>query len=144
MNATNRRATNGPADDTAQFLARVFEESFNNGEPWEIEKFVAEHFMDHGPYVGGADFRQRLQTIRTLLPDAVLHVEEVIRQGEYIATRWTIRGTHRGKTLGVPPTGKKVMLSGMSVERLKDGKVIEHWEFPDLRGFAEQIEADVA
>jgi len=133
-----------PNEDTGQYLARLFEEGFNNEETWRIEQLVAEHFMDHGPYVGGADFRQRLQTVRGVLPDAVLHVDEVIRQGDFIATRWTVTGTHRGKTLGVEPTGKTVTLSGMSVERLKDGKVIEHWEFPDLKGFAEQIEADVA
>jgi steroid delta-isomerase-like uncharacterized protein len=131
-------------EDTGQYLARLFEEDFNNHETWRIEEFVAEHFMDHGPYIGGADFRQRLETIRAVLPDAALRVDEVIRQGDFVATRWTIRGTHEGKTLGVQPTGKKVTLEGMSVERLKDGKVIEHWEFPDLKGFAEQIEADVA
>jgi predicted ester cyclase len=136
----NRSST----EDTGQHLARLFEESFNNEETWRIEKVVAEHFMDHGPYVGGADFRQRLATVRAVLPDAVLHVDEVIRQGDFVATRWTIHGTHEGKTLGIAPTGRKVTLSGMSVERLKDGKVIEHWEFPDLKGFAEQIEADVA
>ena len=131
-------------DDTGQHLALMFEESFNNNESWRIEELVADHFMDHGPYVGGADFRQRLETVRAVLPDATLQVDEVIRQGAFVATRWTIRGTHEGKTLGIPPTGKKVMLQGMSVERLKDGKVIEHWEFPDLKGFAQQIEADVA
>jgi predicted ester cyclase len=61
-----------------------------------------------------------------------------------VATRWTTPGTHSGKTLGISPTGKTVTLAGMSVERLKDGKVIEHSEFPDLKVFAEQIEAEVA
>ncbi len=131
-------------EDTGQYLARLFEEGFNQAETWRIEKLVAERFTDHGPYVGGVDFRQRLETVRAVMPDASLHVEEVIRQGEYLATRWVIAGTHAGKTLGIAPTGKPVRLAGMSVERLKDGKVIEHWEFPDLKGFVEQIETDVA
>jgi predicted ester cyclase len=122
----------------------LFEDGFNNEETRRIEKLISDHFMDHGPFVGGADFRQRLETIRAALPDATLHVDEVIRQGDFVATRWTIRGTHRGKTLGIEPTGKRVSLAGMSVERLKGGKVIEHWEFPDLKGFAHQIEAGVA
>lgn len=71
-------------------------------------------------------------------------MEEVIRQGEYLATRWVIAGTHEGKTLGIAPTGKAVRLAGMSVERVKDGRVVEHWEFPDLKGFVEQIETGVA
>jgi steroid delta-isomerase-like uncharacterized protein len=131
-------------EDTGQYLARVFEEDFNNHETRRVEELVADHFVDHGPYVGGADFRQRLESLRAVLPDATLRVDEVIRQGDFVATRWTISGTHEGKTMGIPPTGKAVTLQGMSVERLRGGKVIEHWEFPDLKGFAEQIEADVA
>ncbi|HJP66279.1 MAG TPA: ester cyclase [Actinomycetota bacterium] len=142
--STGRTAMPRADEDTGQYLARLFEDGFNNEETWRIEQLIADHFLDHGPYVGGADVRQRLETIREVLPDATLHVDEVVRQGDFVATRWTIRGTHAGKTLGIEPTGRRVTLSGMSVERLKDGKVIEHWEFPDLKGFAAQIEADVA
>jgi predicted ester cyclase len=131
-------------EDTGRYLARLFEQGFNHEEPWRLEELVADHFRDHGPYVGGVDFRQRLQAVRAILPDATLHVEEAIRQGEYLATRWVIAGTHQGQAVGIAPTGRPVRLAGMSVERLKDGKVIEHWEFPDLKGFVEQINAGVA
>lgn len=131
-------------EDTGQHLARVFQDTFNKRQAWRVEELVAEHFMDHGPYVGGADFRQRLETVRVIMPDATLQVDEVIRQGDFVATTWTIEGTHTGKTLGISPTGKRVVLRGISVERLSEGKVIDHWEFPDLRGFAQQIDADVA
>lgn len=42
-------------EDTGQYLARLFEQGFSEEETWRIENLVADHFMDHGPYVGGVD-----------------------------------------------------------------------------------------
>jgi predicted ester cyclase len=54
--------------------------------------------------MGHVDVRQRFQTLRQALPDAKLEIDEVIQQGNLVATRWTVRGTMKEKMFGVEPT----------------------------------------
>jgi predicted ester cyclase len=89
--------------------------------------------------MGGVDFRQRAQMVKTLMTDARLEAEEVLTADGTLAWRWTITGRHVGKMLGVQPTGREVRLAGLSLDRFEDGTVVEHWEFPDLAGFLEQF-----
>ena len=53
--------------------------------------------------------------------------------------RGTSSGTHRGEFMGVPPSGKRVAVSGMHIMRLADGKIVEHWSFSDQVGMMRQL-----
>jgi predicted ester cyclase len=69
-----------------------------------------------------------------------MEIDEVIQHGNLVAWRWTVGGTHTEKMFGVEPTGRQVTLTGISLDRLEDDVVIEHWEFPDADAFYEQFE----
>lgn len=67
-------------------------------------------------------------------------VEEQIAEGDKVATRGTIRATHSGGEFqGLPPTGKKVEVSGTTIEHIKDGKIVKRWVSSDWLGMMQQL-----
>ena len=62
-------------------------------------------------------------------PDMRYTLHDVIGEGDRVATRWTLRGTHRGEFNGIPPTHKVITFSGAYIHRFSDGKIIEEWAF---------------
>ena len=65
-------------------------------------------------------------------PDLHYHVEDLIQ-------RFTLHCTHKGEFMGVPPTGREITLTGISIFRLKDGKIVEHWAVQDGLALMVQI-----
>ena len=139
-----RPAGSGMSDQDVEAMIRVFVGAFNAGEIWRIEPYVADHFRDHSPDLGGVDFRQRMRLLRQTMPDATLSLDRVVIQGDLVTVFWRVRGTHAGKLFGIAPTGRQVSISGVAVDRLRGGKVVEHWEFPDVSAFLRQFEGEPA
>jgi predicted ester cyclase len=123
-------------------LIRLVQDAFNNGNILEIEEAVSDHLLEHTETMGHVDFRQRLHMLRRAMPDAQLEIDEVIQHGNLVAWRWTVRGTQKEKMFGVEPTSRTVTLTGISLDRLDDDEVVEHWEFPDVDAFSEQFERE--
>jgi predicted ester cyclase len=121
-------------------LIRLVQDAFNEGDILHIEDAVSEHLLEHAETMGHVDFRQRLHMLRQAMPDAKLEIDEVIQHGNLVAWRWTVRGTQKEKMFGVEPTGRTVTLTGISLDRLDDDEVVEHWEFPDVDAFYQQFE----
>ena len=66
-----------------------------------------------------------------------------VRDGgeEEFVTRWTARGTHTGDLWGIPGTGKEVTVTGTSIDRIKDGWIVESWSNWDALGLMQQLGA---
>ena len=123
--------------------ARV-ERGFNERDPKAIEGLLAPHLIDHNRLLGGVDLRQRMARVLEAFEDARLAVTDYIVQGNAVAWRWTIRGTHTKTIMGVEPTGKVVEIAGLSAAVLKEGKVVEHWEFSDDQSVLAQLQEAAA
>jgi steroid delta-isomerase-like uncharacterized protein len=123
--------------------ARV-ERGFNERDPKAIEELLAPHLIDHNRLLGGVDLRQRMARVLEAFEDARLAVTDYIVQGNAVAWRWTIRGTHTKTIMGVEPTGKVVEIAGLSAAVLKEGKVVEHWEFSDDQSVLAQLQEAAA
>ena len=63
----------------------------------------------------------------------------MVVEGDKVAIRWTMSGTHKGEIEGIPPTGKKMTIWGISIERIVGGKFVETWETYDTMGFMQQL-----
>ena len=74
-------------------------------------------------------------------PDCQVTIDEVIGEGETLAFRATVRGTHRGEFQGVPPTGTEITMAVQNFYRFREGKVIERWTNGDLLGLMVQLGA---
>ena len=83
-------------------------------------------------------------TFTTAFPDAQISVDGSIAERDMVASRWTITGTHRGDFQGVPPTGRKVTMTGIDFSRIVDGKIAEHWAQFDVISVMQQIGASPA
>jgi steroid delta-isomerase-like uncharacterized protein len=126
-----------------QIVRRFYEAVFNQGNPGAVEDLVASNFVDHNPFPGqGADRRglaQFVSTFHTPLPDLRVEIEDIVSQGDKVATRWTASATHKGSFLQIPSTGKQVTIQGIDIMRIADGKIAEHWGFQDQLGFVREI-----
>jgi predicted ester cyclase len=72
-------------------------------------------------------------------PDMRHTVEVELSEGEFIACVMSVQGTHWGPFLSIPPTGREVRFMLLWIERIVDGKVLEHWALPDFLSIFRQI-----
>jgi len=93
------------------------------------------------PMLGPAGYLAIIGMMRGGFPDIQWTLEEVIAEGDKVAARFTMRGTHRGPFFGVPPTGKTIAVQAMNFYRLSGGQFVEERGQPDLLGLLQQIGA---
>ena len=118
-------------------------------EPWKgdlgvVDELVDSKYVGHDPSLpeplhGPSDFKANIATYRAAYSDARITVDEQIAEGDRVATRWTGRGKHDGDLMGVTPTGKQVTVSGLTLSRLANGKVIEEYTNWDTFGMMQQL-----
>jgi steroid delta-isomerase-like uncharacterized protein len=72
-------------------------------------------------------------------PDAHITLGNVIAEGEFVANNFRLQGSHRGPFLGVPESGKRIDVEGVTILRFRDGKCVERWSQTDVMGIMRQI-----
>jgi len=122
---------------------RTFEEVWNQGNLAAIDELYDANQVSHGLGVdvpsGSAGLKQFITMYRTAYPDTHFTVEDQIAEGDKVATRWTATGTHRGDLFGIPPTGKRVTVTGIAISRVANGKIVETWNNFDALGQLQQL-----
>jgi len=93
------------------------------------------------PMRGPGGYLAIIGMMRGGFPDIQWTLEEMISEGDKVAARFTMRGTHRGTFFGVPPTGKSIAVQAMNFYRLSGGQFVEERGQPDLLGLLQQIGA---
>jgi steroid delta-isomerase-like uncharacterized protein len=114
------------------------------GELDRLGEFVADDVVHHDPYDAHGDegiegHRTTIAANRRAFPNIEITIEDQIAEGDRLATRWTAAMTHTGELGGAHPSGKRVRISGITVERFEDGKVVEAWRCMDTHGLLQQI-----
>ncbi len=121
-----------PADPEAvkRVARRFVEEVVNTGDVGRLAEFVSPGFRESndpaGRVAGLEGMREHVLGVRRVYGDLHLTVEQQIAEGEWVATRITARGVHRGEWLGIRPTGKPVEFTGVNLDRVVDGRIVEH------------------
>lgn len=122
---------------------RLVEEAFNKGNYGVIEELVAPTIVNHDPATGdetGVDgVRQNIDRYRSAFPDVKITIEEQVADGDLVASRWTATGTHKGELMGIAPTGKESTVTGLTLDKIKDGKIVESWTNWDTLGMLQQL-----
>jgi predicted ester cyclase len=85
--------------------------------------------------------KQEAADFRRGFPDVVSTIEDLIAEGDKVVARWRSRATHRGEYMGIPPTGKEVEFTGISVYRMEGGRIAVSWNSEDQLGLLRQIGA---
>lgn len=129
-------------ENKAQF-SRMYEEGLNRGILAVVDELIHPDFLNHEAHPGGdrgpESMRALITMLRTAFPDLHFTIEEVIAEGDIVAGRVTMRGTHEGSLMGMPPTGRSVEQVSMHFVRSRDGKAIEHWGVRDDLGMMQQL-----
>ena len=125
-------------------LARdSWERTVNQRDLDAIEEIYAPDFVWHEPDQDIRDYEQGKQFASTFFdafPDITITVEDAIAEGDQVATRYTLRGTHRGETEEFgPPTERQMELEGITIHRIEGGKIVEEWERYDNLSVMQQL-----
>lgn len=92
-------------------------------------RYVATDSLDQGKRVTHEDWRNKWEYMRAGCPDMEVITEHSVENGEWVANRYTIRGTHTGDFFGAAPTGRRFETHGIDMVRVVDGLLIEHWAY---------------
>ena len=126
----------------AQFR-RMYEEGLNQGILAVADEVIDPDCLDHEAHPGGdrgpESMRALITMLRTAFPDLHFAIEHLVAEGDTVAGRLTMSGTHEGPLMGMPPTGRSVRQNNMHFVRFRDGKAIEHWGVRDDLGMMQQL-----
>ena len=125
-------------------IRRSFEELWNKGNLSLADELYTPNYEHHD--ASSPDFgrgpeseKKRAALYRTAFPDLQLTIEDIIAEGQTVMARWSCRGTHKGDLSGIAPTGKQVTISGVSIARFTNGKMVEGWVNWDALGLMQQL-----
>ena len=123
-------------------LARRYLELYNTGNLRIADELIAPDFVDQTrPDLppGPEPVKRVVAELRSAFPDAQATIEQLIAEGDRVAFRFFLQGTHQGTFAGIAPTGKVVRLTGTDVVRIADGKLRELWSSQDTLNWALQL-----
>ena len=125
-------------------VRRLFTELWNNGNLSVADEVFAPNYAHYDPSTpdfgrGPDSEKKRAALYRTAFPDLHLTIEDVIAEGETVMTRWSCRGSHKGDLNGIAPTGKHITITGLTVARVSNGKIVEGYVNWDALGLMQQL-----
>ncbi len=123
---------------------RFFEEVWNAANLDLVDELFDVDYVGHPspaeqPTHGPEGVKQYVANIRKAFPDLTMTVDDQICAGDKVVTRWTARGTHQGELMGLDATGVSGAVTGITIQRFRDGKVLEGWTNWDLFGLLQQL-----
>ncbi|HEX8037193.1 MAG TPA: ester cyclase [Ktedonobacterales bacterium] len=129
--------------DNKDLVRTFFEEVFNKRNVAAIDDFVAAEQVDHtlppNLPANTTGTKQAIDMFLRAFPDLHVTIDDAIADGDRVAVRFTSRGTQRGASGGLPPTGRKVTVASYLIARIADGKIVEQWGLDDRLGMLQQL-----
>ena len=132
------------AVEKKDLLHQFQEQVWKEGNLDRIDEFFADNFVGHSAGApeeihGPAEYKDFVATTLEASSDMSVTVEDRIAEGDKVAQRVVVTGTHDGEFMGIPPTGKKFELPGIDIYRVEDGKFVEGWEQANMMGLMQQF-----
>jgi predicted ester cyclase len=125
-------------------VVRQFVEEVQNNKDWDAyDELNDPDFVNlsapPGVPADRAGGKMFLQSFASAFPDGRLTIDDMIAEGDLVATKKTFSGTHTGEFAGIPPTGNRVTIQYVDILRLRDRRIIEHWLSMDQLSFMQQL-----
>jgi steroid delta-isomerase-like uncharacterized protein len=131
------------AEENKALVRRFVDEVQSGGNVDVIDELCSPEFVNHSAPSGVPSNREGVKQVTAMFRQAFLDsyftVEDMVAEGDKVATRKTFRGTHQGEFMGIPPTGQQVSIGLIDIVRIADGKVVEHWSIGDNLGMLQQL-----
>jgi steroid delta-isomerase-like uncharacterized protein len=133
--------------DIKAIVRRYPEAVVSTGDVDAMDEFVAVDAIDHNVGRGGqqglAGFKAHLAAVRQTYADFRVTVEAQYAEGDTVITRITARGMHAQAWLGIPASGREITLTGKNIDRVVNGKIVEHWGEANTIGALFQMGAKI-
>jgi len=130
-------------EENKAVVRRYFEAIDARRDPSVVDEFLAPDFVSHNPSPGfGSDREGQKGAFVHFLaaaPDAYHVLDDMVAEGDKVVTRLTAYGTQTGELFGIPPTGQRVVMTGIAIHRIADGKIVEHWHEIDMLAGLQQL-----
>ena len=130
-------------EEKKQLARRVPEDLATERNIDLVDELYAEDAVEHDPlgdHRGREAIRESMELPLSGFPDMTATVEDIVAEGDTVAMRVTLRGTHDGEFMGIEPTGRKFEVGNMVFTRIEDGLIAERWIIPDMLGMLRQLE----
>lgn len=128
--------------ETNKAAVRACFENASQGNFDALDEIVAPDYVLHPEEVRGAEgLKEMVEGYRKALSGLRVTIDHQFTEGDYVATRFTIRGTHDGELMGAPPTGNDVAFTGVTISRCEGGRIAEEWEITDTLSLLGQVGA---
>jgi predicted ester cyclase len=116
--------------DNKTIVREYIEKVINTGDVSLVGAFVSPDYVevfDNIVYhVGIEGAKDHIAGVRNTYPDLELSIEKQLAEGDWVATCYTMRGTHSGLWMNIKPTGKKIEVTGVNIDKVVNGKIVEH------------------
>jgi predicted ester cyclase len=131
-------------DANKKIVEQFITELFTDGDLTAVDRHLDPGFVNHDPPFPGAPLdaegmRLAAETFRRSFPDWRSEMEQLIAEDDLVVENFVARGTHRGALMGEEPTGREVILRGVNIFRLADGRIVERWGRLDHYGLMQQL-----
>jgi steroid delta-isomerase-like uncharacterized protein len=136
-----------PVEENIQLMQRWFREVWNEGRTQTVYDLLSPNAVGRGQTGAGseihgpAEFVPFVERIRGAFPDINVAIEDAFGVDDKVVVRWSAAMTHSGDGLGIPATGKRVRITGITIARILNGQIIEGWDNWDQLAMLEQISA---
>ena len=132
------------AEQNKAKLRLFWDEAINKGNLAVIDDFLAPtetaHWPHQPPVQNTAETLKRgIAQLRAAFPDIELVTEDLFAEGDRVVDLVTVRGTHQGEFVGIPPSGKPIEMQEIHIARIAGGKIVERWTQFDVFGLLQQI-----
>ncbi len=129
--------------ENKRIYKEFIQEIFNEGHFEKLDELVAPTYVlqdaPPGTPIGSESVKQAATMFRNAFPDLKIVIDELIAEGDIIAARSTLSGTHKGAIFGIPATGKTVCVTSLTMVRIKNGLLYESWVRNDSLGLLQQL-----
>ena len=132
-----------PTEENKALVRRFVDEVQSAGNTDAIDEICSSEFVNHSASPGVPSNREGVKRLtamfRQAFPDSYFTIEDMMAEGDKVATRKTFHGTHQGEFMGIPPTGQQVSMGLIDIVRIAEGRVVEHWAVGDNLGMMQQL-----
>ena len=133
------------SEENKAIVRRFVEEVWNKGNSSVADQLISANYSHHDNAtpefgLGPESEKKRVNLYRVAFPDLKFTIEDMIAEGNTVTYRWSSHGTHRGPLSGIAPTGTSITVSGITINRLAGGKIVEGWANWDTLGMLQQLE----
>ena len=131
-------------EENAKTIRRIYDELWNERNLVVADELIAEDATNYDTGVvpmpfGPEEMKGTVRMVTAAFPDNRHEVDEVMVDGDRVVLRCTLKGTHEGPFMGIPPTGRKIEVTEIHMYRLADGKAVEHRVGRDDLGAMRQL-----